>query len=220
MLPRHRAVVLIAGLMASGTTILALACGELGPSSTGGTRIAVGDTVSGHVSPGDSPRSYVFSASANGFYGVFFQTVSGGALILHAGYPAGTGFDLRGWTASRPGNLLRDNATEVFGIGQGGDVTVQVLSDNPQGGDFRFAVVNVNQTPEHRPGHIAVGDTVTGEDFETIVDVDTFSLAGQAGQTVIATLQAQGTDSGTIELRVINPGIRGLASVTSTQSDS
>ncbi len=168
-------------------------------------RVTVGDTISGSLGASDGPRNYAFGAAAGEFYAVFFQLVSGGGLILsvEAATVPPSNLALISTTQQRP---LSDLATEVFALGQAADVRIHVTRATSGPGEYRFVVHHVAIAPENRPAAFALGDTVSGESLETIVDVDRFTFAGQAGDTLFALVQALGASgTGALEIEVGNP---------------
>lgn len=58
-------------------------------------------------------------------------------------------------------------------------------------GPYRLLLAPVDSTAESRPAAVAVGDTVRGEAIAPLGDVDTFTLAGTAGDTITIMLAGE-----------------------------
>lgn len=120
-----------------------------------------------------------------------------------------------------PGRPLLENASEVFWVYRADELEIRVTKAASAEGTFRFLIAPVNRSPEVRPSSLAVGDTVDGEALGTIADVDEFTFQGQAGEQVVAMLQAQRpAGEGTIQLDIVDPSTGRLASVKSSGGDS
>jgi hypothetical protein len=190
-------------------SLCACADSSVGPVHLPNTLIAVGDTVQGHVPPGGGEFRYQFPATDKAVYAVFLQT-KGSRILLNAGDTSGS---LRlTSTVADPGLQLLDRATEPFTFG---NAPVLLLVDGRDSGAFRLFVYPVDEAPESRPVRFLMGDTVT-ESLETLADIDTFVVAGSAGQGVVAYAEAlNGSSPGILSL-----GVETLTGVGSAPGDT
>ena len=65
-------------------------------------------------------------------------------------------------------------------------------------GSYTLEAYTVSAAPEHVPGSLQVGQTVTGERIDRPGDLDVFTFAGEAGRTVNIFLGQPETNSGSI----------------------
>jgi hypothetical protein len=186
------------------------ACGEptLGPLHVF-QPILVGDTVAGRLPSGGGEIGYAFPAENDSLYAVFLQS-QGGQLSLVASdtariLPLAT-------VLVPPGLQLLDRATQPFAFGAA-PVLVTVMGST--GGPFRLFVYRVRQGPEQRQVRFAVDDTVR-ETLETLADIDTFVVAGVAGEEVIGYLQALDSASP----GVVSANLESITGTSSTVGDS
>ena len=189
--------------------LCACADSSVGPVHLSNTLIAVGDTVQGHVPPGGGEFRYQFPATDKAVYAVFLQT-KGSRILLNASDTSGS---LRlTSTVADPGLQLLDRATEPFTFG---NAPVLLLVDGRDSGAFRLFVYPVDEAPESRPVRFLMGDTVT-ESLETLADIDTFVVAGSAGQAAVAYAEAlNGSSPGILSL-----GVETLTGVGSAPGDT
>lgn len=195
---------LLAAVVASWT------CGEgaTGPKHVY-QMIAVADTVSGHLPVGASEVQFAFSAAADSTYAVFLQTTHGNVLLTASDTAQGV---VLGQVLATPGHQLLERATFPFGFGSAPVLLVVTGADS---GTFRLFVYKVHRGPEGRSSRFALGDTVQ-ESLETLADIDTFVVAGTAGEELIAYVQA--TDS--LAPGIVSLGVESLAGVGSIAGDS
>lgn len=196
--------IVVLGLLASGS------CGEqsLGPRHVLRT-IAVGDTVSGRLSTAGGEVQFAFPGEADSIYAVFLQTVNGSLLLKASDTARGL---VLGQVLATPGHQLLERATLPFGFGA---APVLLVVSGADSGGFRLFVYRVHQAPETRPSRFVLGDTVQ-ESLETLADIDTFVVAGTAGQELIAYIQA--TDSAAPG--IVSLGVESLAGAGSVAGDS
>jgi len=180
-----------------------------GPVRPPTSLIAVGDTAHGRFPVGGDEFRFEFPASNNSPYAVFLQTL-GSPIGLFAGDTTGT-YGLASIRAD-PGLHLLDRATDPF---QFGNSPVLLLVDGTDSGAFRLVVTQVHEEPESRGARFVVGDTVS-ESLETLADIDTFVVAGLAGQEVVGYAEAlNGSSPGDVSL-----GIEALAGVGGAAGDT
>ncbi|HKW39684.1 MAG TPA: hypothetical protein VJN39_00415 [Gemmatimonadales bacterium] len=199
------------------------ACSDvIGPDNRKAIRVAVGDTVSGQIGLSSDTLVYVFETPADVYYAVFFQqapTNAPGAFELRVGY---TGFTTPlGRVVSRPGLPLLKDGTEAFHAHVASKMEIFVDKLFLREGSFKFLIQRVNPSPESVSPRMNEGDTVKSEILETIADLDQFTFAGQAGQTVVLTLQAEGPANSGI-IRAVLDSVAGfrLGVVRSAGGDS
>ncbi len=194
----------VLGLVAFGS------CGEqtLGPRHVF-QRIAVGDSVSGRLSAGGGEVQFAFPGEADSIYAVFLQAVNGSLLLKASDTARGL---VLGQVQATPGLRLLDRATLPFGFGP---APVLLVVSGADSGAFRLFVYRVRRAPESRPSRFVLGDTVQ-ESLETLADIDTFVVAGTAGQELIAYIQA--TDSAVSG--IVSLGVESLAGAGSVAGDS
>jgi hypothetical protein len=189
--------------------VCACADSSVGPVHPPNTLIAVGDTVQGHVPLGGGEFRYQFPATDNALYAVFLQT-KGSRILLNASDTSGS-LPLTS-TIADPGLQLLDRATEPFTFG---NAPVLLLVDGRDSGAFRLFVHPVDEAPETRPVRFLLGDTVN-ESLETLADIDTFVVAGSAGQAVVGYAEAlNGSSPGILSL-----GVETLTGVGSAPGDT
>ncbi len=209
-------------IAAAGASALLLggACKDsIGPNDYRPIAIAVGDTIVGEFHATDTIQVFNFRVPGGTYYAVFLQALSG-MVGVRVGY---VGFQVPLSTVlASPGPTLDQRATDAFRAHVQGEMEIQVFK--PVAGTdarFRFLVQQINPAPEFRAPAFRLGDTVSGETLETIADLDDFTFPGQAGQVVIALLQAQGPSGlGTVRLEIHSPDGSPLPSTSSIGGDS
>src|SRR5205807_10535625 len=159
-----------------------------------------------------SDRHYYIFSPYHFFYFSFFFNAPAPTeiytLSLHDALPiysAGHSW-VAGVTARRSGAALEDNATDNFGAPAGGVYRLRV-STFPAAATarFRFMVYEINTAPEKVPARFAIGDTVTGETIDPIVDGDEFFAHGTAGEEVVLVMETLGpAGSGSVSLDVVD----------------
>ncbi len=191
-------------LLALVGAVVAVGCSESPFEPRGlGERVPVGTVIEQEVT-GDSARRYSFAAQANGVYAVFLEALQGSAFLVvvdsihHA--------PVASVSASQGGAGLEDNPTDNFGTPTGAVYQLRV-STFPAGASarFRFMVYAINTAPENVPARFAIGDTVSGETIDPIVDGDRFFAYGAAGQEVVLVMETLGPPgSGSVSLTVVD----------------
>ena len=169
--------------------------------------ITVGDTVTGNLKSGE-PQLFKFPTYSESSYAVFLQSLSGNKTVVVS--DTSEAWVLASGVAA-PGMTLLQRGVGPFFFGEA-PVEVKISGD---AGGFRLLVYSVRRGPEGRAAGFAIGDTVA-ETLGTLADIDTFSFAGQAGQEVIAYLQAL-NDS---PVGVLNLSLSGLRGTWSAAGDS
>jgi len=189
--------------------VVSASCGDetLGPRHVFQT-IAVGDTVSGRLPAAGGEVQFAFPGEIDSTYAVFLQAVSGPVLLTASDTARGL---VLGQVLATPGNRLLERATFPFGF----DAPVLLVVSGADSGAFRFFVYRVHRAPESRPSRFVLGDTVQ-ESLETLADIDTFVVAGTAGQELIAYIQA--TDS--VAPGIVSLGVESMAGAGSVAGDS
>ena len=194
----------VKSLVALVGAVAGLSCGESPFEPRGlGERVPVGSVIEQAVT-GDSARWYSFAARPNGLYAVFLDALQGTA-SLSVVDSAGHSW-VAGVTARRSGAALEDNATDNFGAPAGAVYRLRV-STFPAAATarFRFMVYEINTAPEKVPARFAIGDTVTGETIDPIVDGDEFFAHGTAGEEVVLVMETLGpAGSGSVSLDVVD----------------
>lgn len=186
------------------------ACGDssLGPAHHF-TIVAIGDTVAGRLPAGGAEVQYAFPARVDSIYAVFVQTLAGPVLLSVSDTGRAIVF---AQAVASPGAGLFERATEPF---QFGNAPVLLVFSGSDTGTFRFFVYPVRPSPETRAPRFVLGDTVT-ESLATLADIDTFVVAGTAGQEVVGYVQALSPGSP----GVLSLAVEGLAGVGSAAGDS
>lgn len=177
-----------------------------------GERVPVGQVIEDALS-GDSVRRYSFAAGAGGVYAVFLESLQGSVqlTVVDSAHQQTVG----SLVATPASGSLDQNATQFFPTLEGGVYLLRVTAF-PAGATarFRFLVYRVTAAPETRPARFAIGDTVTGEVIDPIVDLDEFVAHGETGQEVVAVVQAQSpAGAGAIAMLVVDPTTEDLLSL-------
>jgi hypothetical protein len=179
-----------------------LACDSPAEPPNTDRRVAAGVTISASLGT-DSVRTYSFLATAGEEYAVYFEAVEGAASITVSdsatGDVLGSVFDAAG------GWGLLETATANFS--RAGVLLIAVHGGAGIGGArFRFLIDTVNRLPETRPTRFNIGDTVSGESLDPIIDVDQFVATGQAGQELVGWIEALSPSGiGTVNMIVTDP---------------
>jgi hypothetical protein len=170
-------------------------------------RVSLEQVVTDEVAAADTVRRYSFVASQTGLHGLFVQALEGQAsLVVRDSVTQGVRTSL--FLSPRAGGLEAE-ATLPFALTAGQAYLVEVRA-LPLGSAarFRFQVHHINPDPEHQllPGQFSIGDVISNESIDDILDVDDYTTIGTAGQEIAGAIQATGT-SGTegITLTVFDP---------------
>jgi hypothetical protein len=150
--------------------------------------IALGDTVSAELSVERATRTYLFHATATDSLVLFGQASSGYVSVTVTDSTTDQDIGFLSLDASTPRPLL---TTFVhLQVTAGGTYLLRVRGAQPGVGAFRLAVVGVSPAPESRGAGAAIDSIEAGEALETGADIDEFSFSGQAGDELVAYLQA------------------------------
>jgi hypothetical protein len=135
----------------------------------------------------DTVHRYAFPASAGQEYAVFLEAVDGAVGVSVIDSITGVLVATANDAAGAPG--LDQVATENVSRSSDGVFLILVHRFTPATTrQYRFRVYLVNLAPESHPTRFVIGDTVSGESADPIVDVDEFIAAGQAGQEIAGVL--------------------------------
>ena len=169
-----------------------------------GERVPVGQEITDEVS-GDTVAKYSFASATGGPFVVFLEAVAG---TVQLGVIDSTDQYVATYLFAGPTSpSLSQNPSTTFQTEQG-DVFQLRVNAVPRGSHalFRFLVYPINTAPEQLPNVFALGDTVTGETIDPMVDLDEFSVHGQAGQEFVAVAQTSAPPgSGAVILTVTDP---------------
>jgi hypothetical protein len=163
----------------------------------------VGLPVAGKVSAGDSLK-YSFVAGQDGEYAVFLAAPEGsvGLVVVDS---TNSRFILAMAAGPTTGSLMT-HASLNIPAKRGTVFLVTLYASGQQEASFQFLVYAVNAAPERRAAQFTIGDTVAGEDIDPLVDVDTFTAAGQAGSDIVLVIQPLGAaGTGSLVLLVADP---------------
>ncbi len=189
---------------AAPALVAVVACSESPFEPRGeGERVPVGQVIEQDVTA-DSARQYSFSAQPNGVYAVFLEALQGSVFLVVV--DSARHAPVASVSASQGGAGLEDNPTDNFGAPAGGVYRLRV-STFAAGASarFRFMVYEINTAPERVSARFAIGDTVTGETIDPIVDGDYFFAPGGAGQEVVLVMETLGPrGSGSVSLTVVD----------------
>jgi len=169
-----------------------------------GERVPIGQVIE-HEVIGDSADWYSFEASPKVLYVVFLEALRGSAYLIVSDSSHQSQFTYV--VASTGGPKLLENASGTVGTQNGGVYQLRVTRVPPNTtARYRFMVYAIDQAPELVPDHFTLGDTVIGESIDPMVDQDSFSVHGDAGQEIVAVAEAQGpAGTGSLLLTVIDP---------------
>lgn len=186
-----------------GSALLVMTCDSPTQPQKSDARISVDSLVSTDVAAGTT-RMFTFVAVPGREYAVLLEAPRGAVQLtvidsVSAQFVATLDAD----PTTGP---LETTATPNFRSSPG-TVYLLVFTGLPYVGvAFSFVAFAVDAAPEHHAVAIAIGDTVTGEDINPLVDVDTFVAPGQAGEDLVAVVQATGAaGSGVVALNVSDP---------------
>ena len=156
-------------------------------------RVSLEQTVTDAVTPDDTLRRFSFVSGDSGLYGVYVQLLEGQAYFVVRDTVAGVRASLS--LSARTGPLEAE-ATLPFII-PGGRTSIIDIYPTPRGSTvrFRFKVHRIDVQPEHQVlgGRFTIGDSITTESLDDILDVDEFTTSGTAGQEIDAAIKATGT---------------------------
>ena len=185
---------------AAPALVAVVACSESPFEPRGeGERVPVGQVIEQDVTA-DSARQYSFSAQPNGVYAVFLEALQGSVFLVVV--DSARHAPVASVSASQGGAGLEENPTGNFLTPAGGVYRLRVTGASAR---FRFMVYAINTAPENVPARFAIGDTVTGETIDPIVDGDYFFAPGGAGQEVVLVMETLGPrGSGSVSLTVVD----------------
>jgi hypothetical protein len=169
-----------------------------------GERVPVGQEITDEVS-GDTVGRYSFAAQGGGPYVVFLAALEG---AVQLSVIDSTHQNTIATLVSGPGSPpLYENATWTFTAAPGAVYQLRLFRLPPgTHARFRFLVYPINTSPELRSDVFSFGDTVAGETIDPMVDIDYFTVHGQAGQEFVAVAETPGPPgSGSVFLNVIDP---------------
>lgn len=192
--------------------------------------VAIGDTVTGEAIdvPGDLDE-FFFAGEAGEEVMVFLQAagdVAGHGLRLRVTDPA-TG-ELLGETISiRTDQRLEGQSTErivlprtdTYTISVGGAPSGTDRNGHSSSGAYRFFIYPVKRQPESLAASVELGEVITGEAIDEVGDVDEFTFAGVEGQELSFFFRRLHYDGFQLQLTVLAPDGRVLASRTSLLPD-
>jgi hypothetical protein len=192
-----RAVALLAGAF--------VACDSPFEPKGLGERVPVGLEITDEVS-GDTVARYSFVSPADGPFVVFLQALEGTVqlVVVDSTSQYSVAYLLTGPNSP----ALYQNPTSTFLSGQGEVYQLRVYAVPAPSAHarFRFIIYAINTAPELQSDLFAFGDTVVGETIDPVVDLDYFTVHGQAGQEFVAVAETPGpAGSGSVFLNVIDP---------------
>ncbi len=195
MVARRKAVILVVSLAA---------CGDSPFEPRGrGERVPIDQVIDDQITDSVA-RRYSFEAAADGEYAVFLKSFEG-FVVLSVEDSVGRRCAV-GVQAS-PGTVpLEENPTPPCVTPNGGVELISVHVFGSRTARYQFKVFPVNRRPESADSQLALGDTVTGEGIDPVVDADVFYAHGDSGQTVTAIIESLGgASSGGLILFVEDP---------------
>jgi len=206
-MPRRLRLSLAAALFISA--VLACENSPFEPKGEG-ERVPIGQEITDEVGS-NSTAHYSFVGEPGAAYAIFLEALSGTASLIvydstHLGFVVANVF-------AGPGSPpLYQNATQTMATNSGAVYNFLVAAVSPgTSTHYRFLVYRINQDPELREGRFNLGDTVSGETIDPIVDQDEFIMRGDAGQEFVAVAETQGPPgSGSVALNVVDPVQYGL----------
>ncbi|HEV8398951.1 MAG TPA: hypothetical protein VGQ18_03835 [Gemmatimonadales bacterium] len=174
-----------------------------------GERVPVGQEITDDVS-GDVGGRYSFVAQTGSAYVVFVSALEGGVALYVT--DSAHGFLVANQVSGPGSPPLYENATGTFAGAQGTVYQMRFLPLEPGSyARFTFVVYRINTFPEVHDKVFAVGDTVSGETIDPIVDIDRFFVHGTAGQEFVVVGETQGSPgSGSVAFDVVDTGGVGL----------
>ncbi len=156
--------------------------------------VAIGDTVSGERIERVGDRDeFVFQGRRGEHINVMLQGLGAAANARFGAFlwgPLWGGVHpLLNVTAPLSSASMADHQSTRFDLPATGQyrlvLSVDYASDPFLGtGDYRFAIARADTAPEHVPGMLAPGDSVTGESTDTPGDLDAFLVTAVPGQTL------------------------------------
>ena len=153
---------------------------------------------------GDSAQWYSFVASPNRPYSVFLQALQGSVFldIVDSSHQRFVG----SMSAVPGGPALEENASTTLGSLEGGVYRLRVRTAPASAtARFRFKVYAINTAPEQVPAQFSIGDTVTGETIDPMVDGDRFRVRGSAGQEIVLVGETLGPPgAGSVSFSVVD----------------
>jgi hypothetical protein len=157
---------------------------------------------------GDTVARYSFAAESAGAYAVFLTALEGSVRLTVTDsthqFTAGV---LTSGPTSPP---LHENVVSLPTLGGVYHLTIGAIPVG-SGARFRFMVYRVNTAPEHQAARFMIGDTVAGETIDPVVDIDVFTMHGEAGQDIVALAETPGpAGSGSVALTVFDPNAQQL----------
>lgn len=164
-----------------------------GPDHGAVRRVSLEQMVTDEASVDDTIRRYSFAPTDNGWYGVYFQLLEGrGYLAIRDS----TAFNLLAYVLLTPrSGDLRAEAAGPFQL-TGGHTYIVDFYPVPRGASmrYRFQPHRINLEPEHQlPVTYDIGDTISTERIDDILDIDDFRVHGVAGQEINVAIKATGT---------------------------
>ncbi len=206
-MPRRLRLSLAAALVISA--VLACENSPFEPKGEG-ERVPIGQEITDEVGS-NSTAHYSFVGEPGAAYAIFLEALSGTASLIvydstHLGFAVAN-------VLAGPGSPpLYQNATQTMATNSGAVYNFLVAAVSPgTSTHYRFLVYRINQGPELREARFNLGDTVSGETIDPIVDQDEFIMHGDAGQEFVAVAQTQGPPgSGSVALNVVDPVQYGL----------
>jgi hypothetical protein len=173
------------------------------PQGTG-ERVPIGQVITDEVGS-DTEARYSFAGGDDALYAIFLEALDGRVVlsVIDSTHPfqAST-------ISSGPGSpSLYQNATQTLFSRDNSVFNIRVFAvPGGTSARFRFIVYAINRRPERLSARFALGDTVSGEAIDPIVDVDEFVIHGEAGQEIVAVGETQGAPgSGSVALTVVDP---------------
>jgi hypothetical protein len=206
-MPRRLRLSLAAALVISA--VLACENSPFEPKGEG-ERVPIGQEITDEVGS-NSTAHYSFVGEPGAAYAIFLEALSGTAsLIVHDS--THLGFAVANVFAGPGSPPLYQNATQTMATNSGAVYNFLVAAVSPATSThYRFLVYRINQDPELREARFNLGDTVSGETIDPIVDQDEFIMHGDAGQEFVAVAETQGPPgSGSVALNVVDPVQYGL----------
>jgi len=189
--------------------VAAVGCSESPFEPRGeGERVPIGQVIQGGVTS-DTARRYSFEVRSGAEYAVFLEAQRG--TISLAVLDSIDHRFIDHVVAGPDSPPFDENASGGFTAPEAAVYVVRVTTPSSNAARFRFRVYQIDPAPETRPARFRIGDTVSGETIDPLVDADEFVVAGEAGQEVVAAADAQGpAGSGAVSLTVTDPSARDL----------
>ncbi|HXE83191.1 MAG TPA: hypothetical protein VN513_07665 [Gemmatimonadales bacterium] len=182
---------------------LFLSCDSPSGPQGEGERVPIGQVIEDQIT--DSvDRHYSFESVPDGEYVVFLKSFEG-FVVLTVEDSIRVRSLCAAAVASSPAPL-EQNPTPSCQTPAGGVQLITVRSLAGRTARYQFKIFEVHRPPESADSRFTLGDTVTGEAIDPLVDADVFYTHGDSGQTIAAIVEPLGgIAAGALIMYVENP---------------